>query len=219
MTESSTEPADEYTDGIVTPTTLVGAQRVDRERQRERAVDAAGRADHGLREAAAARVVAQPQHAGDVVRLVALFDRRDGTVDAAPAIAATLPYQRLDGFLEGRELERKRAVGMQPERSAIEDQFVLASDLVGIDERQIAFGGPRDRDIEPNLLLVVRVRRTVGHDQKLGSGLGQTLDHVLVVAHSVQMFSQIGTPMRTPRKLTGPGGGPGANRRRSSNTP
>ena len=29
----------------------------------------------------------------------------------------------------------------------------------------------------------------------------------------------IGTPMRTPRKLTGPGGGPGANRRRSSNTP
>ena len=71
---------------------------------------------------------------------------------------------------------------MQPERSAIEHQLILASDLVGIDERQIAFGDARDRDVEPNLLLVVRVRRAVGHDKQLCTGLGETLDHVLVVA-------------------------------------
>ena len=36
---------------------------------------------------------------------------------------------------------------------------------------------------------------------------------------SCQMSSQIGTPMRTPRKLTGPGIGPTSNTRFSSNTP
>ena len=34
-----------------------------------------------------------------------------------------------------------------------------------------------------------------------------------------QMSSQTGRPSRTPRKLTGPGIGPGANTRFSSNTP
>ena len=36
---------------------------------------------------------------------------------------------------------------------------------------------------------------------------------------SFQMSSQIGTPMRTPRKPIGPGMGPTSNTRFSSNTP
>ena len=43
---------------------------------------------------------------------------------------------------------------MQPERGAVEHQFVLAADLVDIDERQLAFGDAGDRDVEPNLVLV-----------------------------------------------------------------
>ena len=68
---------------------------------------------------------------------------------------------------------------MQPERGAVEHQLVLPADLVDVDQRQAALGDARDRDVEPHVVLVAPVGRAVRHDQDLGAGLGQALDHVL----------------------------------------
>ena len=108
---------------------------------------------------------------------------------------------------------------MQAERRAVEHELVLAADLVDVDQRQVALGDARDRDVEADVVLVAPVGRAVRHDQQFGAGLGQASRPRLVVAPSVQMSSQIGMPRRTPRKFTGPGSGPGANTRLSSNTP
>ena len=68
---------------------------------------------------------------------------------------------------------------MQRERRAVEHQFVLAADLVEIDQRQGMLGDARDREIEPRLVLVAPIGRAVRHDQDFGAGLGEALDHLL----------------------------------------
>ena len=83
---------------------------------------------------------------------------------------------------EGRKLERHRAVGIERERGAVEHQFVLAAELIDIDQRQAGFGDAGHHDIEADFALVAPIGRAVGHDQDFGAGLGETLDDVLVVA-------------------------------------
>ena len=66
--------------------------------------------------------------------------------------------------------------------------------------------------------------RKSGLGQSKGEPLGETSSSEPVSCRhshtsSFQMSSQIGTPMRTPRKLTGPGIGPISKMRFSSNTP
>ena len=82
--------------------------------------------------------------------------------------------------LERRQLRRDREIGVQRERCAVEHQFVLAADLVEIDQRQPAFGDAGNRDRQPHIVLVARVRRAVGHDQDFRAGLGETFDDVFV---------------------------------------
>ena len=48
---------------------------------------------------------------------------------------------------------------MQAERGAVEHQLVLAANLVDVDERQIAFGDARHRDVEPHVVLFASVGR------------------------------------------------------------
>ena len=77
-------------------------------------------------------------------------------------MASALPDHRLDGFAKGRQLEGERAIGVQAERGAVEYQFVLTADLIDVDERQVAFGHARDRDVEAHLVLVVRIGEPLG---------------------------------------------------------
>ena len=67
---------------------------------------------------------------------------------------------------------------MQPERGAVEHELVLAADLIDVDDRQVAFGDARHRDVEAHLVLVALIGRAVRHDQQLGAGLGQALHHL-----------------------------------------
>src|SRR4051794_15260265 len=65
---------------------------------------------------------------------------------------------------------------MQAEGSSIEYEFVLAPDLVDINDREIALGDTRHGDIEPDIVLLAPIRRAVRHDQQFRSGLGETFD-------------------------------------------
>ena len=198
---------------------LIGAERIDRDRRTQRGIDAAGNAEQHAGKAVLADVVAQAQHAGRVIALVALDQRHHGP-GAAPAVGALGPAQRDDALLEGGQLRRDRKIGVERERRTIEHQFVLSADLVEIDQRQAALGNTGNCDRQPQIVLVARIGRAVRHHQNFSAGLGEALDDVLVfLDFSSQMSSQMGTPTRTPRTVTGPAAGPRANRRFSSNTP
>ena len=159
---------------------LIGAERIDRDRRAERGIDAAGNAEQHAGKAVLADVVAQAEHAGRVVGLVALglLGDRPG---AAPVVAVPGEPQRGDALLERRQLRSEREIAVERERRAVEHQLVLAADLVEIDQRQAAFGDPRHRHRQPHVVLVAGIGRAVRHQNDLGAGLGQRLDHVLVV--------------------------------------
>ena len=161
-------------------TDTLGAECVDRDRRAQRGVDAAGYTHQHAGKSVLSDIVAQAQHAGRVVGLVALQDRcnRSG---AAPAGLTLGPAQRRDALLKRRQLRRDRKVAVQHEGRAVEHQFVLAADLIEIDQRKRAFGDARHRDRKPDIALVARVRRAVRHNQDLGAGLSETLDDVFVV--------------------------------------
>ena len=96
-------------------------------------------------------------------------------------------------------------IGVEREGCAVEHQFVLAADLVEIDQRQAALGDARDRDRQAQVVLVARIGRAVRHDEDFRAGLGEALDDVLVLLGLFsQMSSQIGTPTRTPRRSRDP---------------
>ena len=155
------------------------AERVGREHRHQRGIDAAGETQHYARKAVLVDIVAQPQHAGGIVVPVALLERGDGPIEAAPAVAGALEPHCCHLFAKSRKLEGERAVAMQAERRAVEYQLILAADLIDIDERQIALGDPLDRDVEAHVVLVAPIGRAVRHDHELGAGLSQALDHVL----------------------------------------
>ena len=117
-------------------------------------------------------------------------------------------------------LRHEAAIGVEHERGAVEHQLVLAADLVAVDQRQAGLGDPRDREVEAHVLLVVLERRAVRHDQDLGAGLLEALGdvpgpHVLADhAAEAQLVAAAGSG-----NAIGPGTGPAANTRFSSNTP
>ncbi len=72
----------------------------------------------------------------------------------------------------------ERAIGVERERGALEDEFVLAADLVEIDQRQAAFDDARDGDVLADRELVALVRRGVGDEQDFAAGLGDAFDRI-----------------------------------------
>ncbi len=73
-------------------------------------------------------------------------------------------------------------IGVEHERGAVEHQFVLAADLIDVNQRQACLGHARHRDVETDVGLVAPIGRAIRHDQKLGAGFGQALDDVFVIA-------------------------------------
>ena len=144
-------------------------------------VDAAGKADDDPAEAVLVDIVAQSEHAGGVIRLILLLGRRHRPRRAAPAGWRPRPLRRHHGFAECRKLECDRTVGVERERRAVENQFVLTADLVDIEERQTRVGDARHRHVEANFGLVAPVRRAIGNDENFRAGLGEAFHHVLVV--------------------------------------
>src|SRR5262249_48896982 len=102
---------------------------------------------------------------------------------------------------------------------------VLPAHLVDVDDRQVAFGDTRHRQVESHVFLVARIGRAVRHHHQLGTGLGEALHHVLVAApfgpdvladrkpysHAPEAYP--------PRNFTAPGRGPDKTPLASPNTP
>ncbi len=75
-------------------------------------------------------------------------------------------------------MKGERTVGIERERRAFEDEFVLAADLIEIDERQAAFDDARDGDVLTNRELVALVRGGVGNEQDFAARLGDAFDRI-----------------------------------------
>ena len=123
-------------------------------------------------------VVAQAQHAGAVIGLVALVGLGHRAVDAAPATGLAPPLGHRHGLAQSRKLRADAAVGVEHERGAVEDELVLAAQHVEVDQRQAGLDHARDRDVEPVLGLAAPIGRAVRHQQNLAAGFAQAFDHL-----------------------------------------
>ncbi|MGY4332076.1 hypothetical protein ACVWWG_006493 [Bradyrhizobium sp. LB7.2] len=159
---------------------LIGAERIDRDCRAEGRVDAAGDTEQHTGKAVLGDVITQAEHAGCIVGIVALGLLRDRT-GAAPIVAVSGEAQCGDAFRERRQLRRERKIAVEREGSTVKHQLVLAANLVEIDQRQTALGDARDRNRQTHVGLVAGVGRAVRHQNDLDAGLGQRLDHVLVI--------------------------------------
>ena len=125
-----------------------------------RRIDAARQAEHHAGEAVLARhsragparmalpdLLARPRQRGDLARLAAASRR----LARCQSVSATSSSNM-------RHLQRERAVGIEHEGGAVEDQLVLAADLVEIDERQAGLGDARDGELEADVI-ACRARR------------------------------------------------------------
>ena len=74
--------------------------------------------------------------------------------DAPKSVAVLLPCGEDDRLAEEGKTMGERAVSVHDERSAVEHELVLATDLVDVRERNAGFGRARSRQLEPFLELV-----------------------------------------------------------------
>ena len=121
----------------------LGSQRIDRHRRGQRRIDAARKPQHDAGKAVLVHVIAQAQHHR-------VIDGRRALL-ACPALARRAdplgrPARRhsvtTSLFLPGRQRPGDRAVGIDDQGGAVEDELVLPAHLVEIDERA---GAPRSR--------------------------------------------------------------------------
>src|SRR6185503_6338867 len=95
--------------------------------------------------------------------------------DAPKSVAVLLPCGEDDRLAEEGKTMGERAVSVHDERSAVEHELVLATDLVDVRERNAGFGRARSRQLEPFLELVDLERRAVRHEENLGASPSQML--------------------------------------------
>ena len=153
----------------------IGAQRIHGHGRGQRRVDAAGESQHDAAKPVLPHVVAKSEHHRAVDRLwpwefrVRLPRRslRRRRADRSVAAVAAFPGgedQRLAP--EGKHV-RQRPTGIHDERSAVEDELVLAADLVDVGEREPRFGDSVARQVETLMKFVDLEWRAVRHEQQL----------------------------------------------------
>jgi hypothetical protein len=98
-----------------------------------------------------------------------------GPVVAIPALFAAPPGRHRDLVLELAHLEGQLAVGIEGKRRAVEDEFVLAAKLVGVEDRQVAFDHLADDHLVADVDLAAIIGRTVRHQQHFRAAFGQRL--------------------------------------------
>ena len=156
----------------------LGAQRVGGHRRADRGVDAARQAEHNTGETVLFDIVAQAEHAGRVIGLLAFLDDLAGSVDAGPSVAALAPLRDRQRFPESRQLRRQRRIRIEREGSALEYQFVLPAHLVHVDQRQAAFDHAGHGHPHALIAHAAPIGRPVRGDQELRPRLRQALHHV-----------------------------------------
>ena len=113
---------------------------------------------------------------------------------ANPARALGPPAAGRQPDLPGRGAH-PHALGIEDERGAVEDQFVLAADQIDVDQRQPALGSARPRQALADLALVELERRAVEHDQQIGAVFGEVAGdvrrpHVLADHHAQAQIAE-----------------------------
>jgi len=134
---------------------LVGTERIHRDGQRHRRVDAAAQAEQHPGETALANIVAHRQHqclphlrleAADLGRIACRVGVDDG-----------------DRLGASREPVQHPAVGGHGDAAAVEHQFILTTDSVEVDQRQPGLGDTLTQDRLALARLVEVIRRCVEH--------------------------------------------------------
>src|SRR5690606_31759708 len=70
-------------------------------------------------------------------------------------------------------------VAIEDERGAVENELILAADLVDIGERQPGLGHARHRDIHADVDLSPVEWRAVGYNEELGAALREALGNFI----------------------------------------
>ena len=155
-----------------------GAERVDGDCRAEGRVDPAGEAEHHPRKPIVLDIVAQAEHTGRIVGLVALLDNFKRALDAAPTLIGPLPDSARHHGAKGWQLNGEAAIGVERERGSLEHDLVLPAEHVEIDERQAALDHPRHGHVLANRKLVALIGRGVADEQDLAAGLEDAFDWV-----------------------------------------
>ena len=156
------------------------AQRIRCHGRADRRINPAGKPEDHPGEAVLLDIILQPQHAGRIIRLWSFDDEMLLASADPPACAIALERGHGKMLDEGRELECERAIGVDAERGAIEDELVLPTDLVEIHHRQAAFLHAGHGDVEADIGLVALIGRAIRHEQDLGARLGEAFDDIAV---------------------------------------
>ena len=162
----------------MTARTRSGPSASTESRRDERAVDAARKPEDDAGKPILLHVVAQAQHARLVGGGIALLDlgaRRPWrrSIRSAPA-----PLGERDRLLPGGKLRGETAVGIEHEGGAVEDELVLAADLVEIEKWQAGLGDARLGLVQAHVGLGPVEGRAVGRDEDFRAVLGKALGHV-----------------------------------------
>ncbi len=158
----------------------LGPERVHGHGRAQGRIDPAGEPKHHAGKSVLLDVVSQPENAGCIIRLFTLLDRRYGRLAASPFAVDAFPLRQRHRFRKGRQLTGEFGIGVQDERGAIEDEFVLPPDLIEVDERQPALGDACRRNAEAFIRLAAPVRRAIGNEQQFRPGLRKALDDLFL---------------------------------------
>ena len=154
----------------------LGAQRIGRHRGAQRGIDAAGQPEHHALKAVLVDIVAQAEHACHVIGVVGFLGGGIRARLAVPRAAARTQCVVTIASRNAGSWKATRPIGIERKRDPVEHQFILAADLIDVDQRQSRFDHAAHRDIEPMLGLAAPVGRTVRHQQDFAASLGETLD-------------------------------------------
>ena len=145
------------------------AQGIDGDDGGEGGVDAARQAEQDAGKPVLVHVVAESGHQR-VVRIRRLGGRRRRRSGAAgPFVVHARPLRYHAGFLPERKASDQRSSRAHHERSAVEHQLVLSTDLIHVHQRQAGFGGAPGGECRPLPELSALEGRSVRDDQQTGT--------------------------------------------------
>jgi len=149
------------------------AQSVRRHNRGKGRVHAAGKAQQHSGEAGLVHVVPKGRDKGVVDLARGVHSSGDGTSFGLPAIRPLGPANDAKGLLEERQAHDGPPLAVEGEGGAIKDQFILAADLVHINQGQPRLGHARPGDLRPLSFCCPAIRRPVRDHQDLSALIDQ----------------------------------------------
>ncbi len=83
-----------------------------------------------------------------------------------------------NGAVEGRQVQRQLATGVQREGRAVKDRLVLPSDHIKADQRQLRLDHPRDHMIQPPVHCAALMWGCIRDQKEFGPRFGLRLGHI-----------------------------------------